>query len=70
VCVCVFLLYTYECEYDRAVSCGCVNVCDTAAAAAAILHQNEFAMTMPHSQKTDLLFQTVAHCALCCVNQP
>jgi hypothetical protein len=84
VCVCL-------CSYcDRAVSCECVNVCDTAAAAAAttvgaaaaaaavgiaaaaavILHQNESVVTMPHSQKTDLLFQTVAHCALCCVNQP
>eukprot|EP00953_Heterococcus_sp_UTEX-ZZ885_P035175 18167-Heterococcus_DN1.PRE.2 len=56
------------CEYDRAVSCECVNVCGTAAAAVgtAILQQNEFAVTMPHSQMTDLLFQTVAHCALCC----
>eukprot|EP00953_Heterococcus_sp_UTEX-ZZ885_P025416 13817-Heterococcus_DN1.PRE.1 len=57
-----------SCEYDRAVSCECVNVCGTAAAAVgtAILQQNEFAVTMPHSQMTDLLFQTVAHCALCC----
>jgi predicted lysophospholipase L1 biosynthesis ABC-type transport system permease subunit len=78
--VCVFpIVYMTLSTIIRAVSCECVNVCATAAAAvgcaaaaaaAVILHQNEFDVTMPHSQKTDLLFQTVVHCALCCVNQP